>query len=86
MFRTSHQLFLAHDRIERAIVNDIPLVPIVFVVMSIFTGAIFWKRDKIRSRSPMGFGGVLAVILSILSGYGLLFLIGTCSQRVFRRG
>jgi hypothetical protein len=87
LFRTSNQRFLVwRDRFERAIVNDIPLVPIVFVVMSVFTGAIFWKRDKVRSRSLMGFGAVLAVILSILSGYGLLFLSGTCAQRLLRRG
>jgi uncharacterized BrkB/YihY/UPF0761 family membrane protein len=79
--RTSDQPLL-HDRFERAIVNDIPLVPIVFVVMSIFTCAIFWKKDKVRSRSLMGFGAVLAVLLSILSGYGLLFLCGACVQRV----
>jgi hypothetical protein len=73
--------FLRH-RFGRAIVKDIPLVAVVFVVMSIFTSAIFWKRDKVRSRSLMGFGAVLAVLFSILSGYGLLFLCGTCAQRV----
>jgi hypothetical protein len=86
MFRTSNQLFLARDRFERAIVNDVPLVPIVFVVMSVFTNATFWEKDKVRSRSLMGFGAVLAVIVSILSGYGVLFLSGTCSQRVLWRG
>jgi hypothetical protein len=81
MFRTSNQRFLAHDRFERALVNDIPLVPIVFIVMAIFTSLIFWKKDKVQSRSLLGFCAVVTVLLSIMSGYGLLFLIGTYGLR-----
>lgn len=63
-------------RFTRAIVKDIPLVPIVFIIMSIFTCAIFFKRDKVRSRSLLGFAAVLSVLLSILTGYGMVFIIG----------
>ena len=64
------------DEFYRGIVKDIPLVPLVFVVMSIFTCAIFFKRDPVQSRCWMGFGAVVAVLLAIMAGYGLLFCIG----------
>jgi len=65
------------DEFTRAIVNDIPLVPAVFVVMSIFTCIVFVRRDWVYSRSLLGFGAVVSVLLSIMTGYGLLFTIGT---------
>lgn len=65
------------DEFERAILEDIPLIPIVFIIMSIFTALVFFKRDKVRSRSLLGFGAVVGVLLSLLSGFGLLFIIGT---------
>ena len=64
------------DEFTRAIVTDIPLVPAVFIVMSIFTCAVFSRRDWVHSRSTLGFGAVACVLLSILTGYGLLFIIG----------
>jgi len=60
----------------RAILQDIPLVPIVFLIMSGFTALVFWKRHKVQSRSVIGVAAVVAVLLSIMSGYGLLFIIG----------
>lgn len=64
------------DEFERAIVADIPLVPLIFIVMSIFTCLIFFRRNWIYSRSMLGFGAVCTVLLSIMMGYGLLFTIG----------
>ena len=64
------------DEFERAIIKDIPLVPLVFVVMSLFTCAIFFQRDPVQSRCWMGFGAVVAVLLAIMCGYGILFCIG----------
>jgi uncharacterized BrkB/YihY/UPF0761 family membrane protein len=72
-------LDLGCDRFTRAIVDDIPLVFIVFVVMGIFTSLVFWKKDKVQSRSLLGFGAVVTVLLSIMSGYGLQFVIGKCA-------
>ena len=64
-------------RFERGIVEDIPLVPLVFVVMTIFTSTIMcFGQDKFQWRCMVGFGGVVAVLLSLFSGYGLLFCIG----------
>lgn len=64
------------DEIEAAIVADIPLVPIVFTIMGIFTSCIFSRRDPVQSRSFLGFTAVLSVFLSIMSGYGLMFICG----------
>jgi hypothetical protein len=64
------------DRFTRAIEKDIPLLPIVFVVMSVFTCIIFAKRDKVQSRSLLEFGGVVSVLLSILTGFGLMWVCG----------
>jgi len=64
------------DELTRAVVKDIPLVPGVFLVMSLFTGFIFFRRDWVNSRVALGFGAVCTILLSILTGYGLLFVIG----------
>lgn len=61
---------------SRAIVNDIPLIPIVFVIMSVFTCLVFVRRHKVHSRALLGFLLVVSVFLSIMSGYGLMFVSG----------
>jgi len=62
------------DEFERAILGDIPLLPIVFILMGAFTALVFYKKDKVRSRSRLGFLAVVSVLLSMLSGYGLMFV------------
>lgn len=64
------------DEFTRAIVSDIPLVPVVFVIMSIFTCVVFWRKDWVYSRTLLGLGAVVTVFLAIMSGYGILFIIG----------
>jgi Niemann-Pick C1 protein len=64
------------DEFDRAIINDIPLVPIVFVIMGMFTSAIFYKKDRVQSRTTLGFMAVVSILLSILAGYGLMFVCG----------
>jgi len=64
------------DEFNRAIVKDIPLVPIVLIVMSIFTSLVFFRRDWVYSRTLLGIGAVVSVLLSIMAGYGLIFIIG----------
>eukprot|EP00980_Cylindrotheca_fusiformis_P002165 scaffold493_cov88-Cylindrotheca_fusiformis.AAC.1 len=65
------------DEFNRAIIADIPLVPLIFIVMSLFTCFIvFYKRDWVYSRCMLGFGAVCSVLFSIIFGYGLLFIIG----------
>lgn len=64
------------DEFTRAIVDDIPLVPLVFLIMSVFTCTVFFKWDKVRSRSLLGFSAVVSVLLSIMTGYGFMFICG----------
>jgi len=64
------------DETERAILNDIPLIPMVFVIMTLFTMFIFWRRDKVQSRTMLGVGSVVTILMSVMTGYGLAFIIG----------
>jgi len=64
------------DEMERGILNDIPLFPLAFLVMSIFTCLIFFRKDWVHSRTIVGFGAVCSVFMSIMIGYGFLFIIG----------
>jgi Patched family len=64
------------DEFFRAIIKDLPLLPTVFTVMSLFCCLVFWKRDRVQSRMMLGVGAVVCILLSIMSGYGLLFIIG----------
>lgn len=65
------------EEFTRAIVTDIPLVPIVFVIMSVFTCTIFSNyKNRVNSRSLLGFFAVVANLLSIMTGYGILFIAG----------
>lgn len=66
----------ADDEFYRSIIVDIPLIPLVFVIMAIFTSLAFAKRDKLQSRSLLGLAAVTSVLLSLMSGYGFLFICG----------
>jgi len=62
------------DEFSRAITKDLPLIPMVFVVMVILCCLVFHKRDRVQSRSLLGFGAVCTVLLAIMTGYGMLML------------
>jgi len=64
------------DELMRAIVRDIPLVPMIFVVMSMFTGLVFFRKNWLHSHFLLGCGAVCSVFLSIMVGYGMMFIIG----------
>lgn len=64
------------DEFNRALIKDIPLVPLIFVVMSMFTCFFFFRRSWVFSRAMLGFGAVCSVLFSIIFGYGLMFTIG----------
>jgi len=66
----------AGKEFAKAIEGDVPLVPIVFVVMSVFTCLVFFRRNRVYSRSLLGFGAVAAVLLSIMTSCGILFIAG----------
>jgi len=68
----------------RAVFKDLPLIPAVFVIMTIFTCLVFsfsHKPDgngKCKQRLMLGFGAVATVCLSMAFSYGILYIIGTC--------
>jgi Patched family len=64
------------EEFYRGIIKDVPLIPLGFVVMSIFTCLTFYNRDPIQSRCWVGFGAIVSVLLSIMTGYGIMFCIG----------
>jgi len=72
-FRTSESF---RDEFLWSIENDIVLFPVAFLFMSAFTCMAFARRDSVKSRSALGLGAVFTVLLSILTGYGILFTIG----------
>lgn len=44
--------------------------------MSVLCIILFARRDKVLSRSWLGFGAVVTVLLAIMASFGLLFTIG----------
>jgi len=72
------------DESTRAIMKDMPLIPLVFVVMSCFTCLSFWQFHKVKSKSLVGLGAVVSVLLAVLSGFGFLFLWGKLVDRFGR--
>lgn len=61
---------------QRAILKDIPLTLLVAVIMVGFTCIVFFKRDKIQSRSLLGISSVYTITMSVFMGHGLMFLLG----------
>ncbi|CAB9499475.1 Pick C1-like protein 1 [Seminavis robusta] len=64
------------DEFRRAIDADVYLLPIVFLVMSAFTCLVFIQTDLVQSRCLLGLGSVLSILLSLFTGFGLLFVCG----------
>lgn len=61
---------------ERAIFKDLPLTFLVALIMVGFTCIVFFKRDKIQSRSLLGIASVHTITMSVFMGHGLMFLFG----------
>ena len=64
------------DEFLRAILADLPLLPAVFVITSLFTCLVFWRYDRVHSRALLGFGAVVTILLSIITSHGLMFICG----------
>lgn len=65
----------------RAVYADLPLIPTVFVIMTIFTCLIFSTSHKpgetqIQQRLVLGIGAVITILFSLATSYGLLYIIG----------
>ena len=64
------------EEFTRGIVGDLILTPFAGLLMVCFATLVFFRPDWLHSRTMLGMGAVGCVMLSLLSGYGLLFLIG----------
>jgi predicted RND superfamily exporter protein len=61
---------------QRGIVSDLTLIPYVFISMSLFACIYFYRHDKVQSRCLLAVAATVSVLLSILMGFGFLFIIG----------
>lgn len=61
---------------QRAIFADIPLVFFVGAIMVGFTCLVFFKRDRIQSRSLLGISSVHSIAMALFMAHGILFTAG----------
>ena len=71
-----HAIRSIPDEMMRAISKDIPLIPLVFVIMTLFTCLIFYRHDKVQSRSLLGVGSIVTIVMPMMTGYGIAFIAG----------
>ncbi|CAB9528936.1 Pick C1-like protein 1 [Seminavis robusta] len=64
------------DEFTRAIEEDMFLVPVGFIMMAGFTCVVFFQSDRVQSRSGLGVGSVTTIAMSLMSGFGILFICG----------
>jgi Niemann-Pick C1 protein len=65
------------DEIAQGVSKDMVLLPVVGLFLTAFTCLVFYKHgDWLRSRVLLGIGATLTVVISIMTGYGLLFILG----------
>jgi len=60
----------------RGIQQDLPIIPFAMILMSGFTALVFFKCDWLHSQCLLGVGAVACVTLSLLTGFGIMFLVG----------
>ena len=62
---------------ERAVFNDLPLIPVMVTIMFAFSCMVYYRKDQVESSCLfLGIGGVMTVVFSLLTSFGLLFCIG----------
>jgi len=64
------------EEFVRGIIADLPLIPAAFVIMSLFCCFVFSKRNRVESRSLLGVGAVVSVLLAVITSYGIMFIGG----------
>jgi hypothetical protein len=79
------ELYLTNYSVEeesfQTVIKDLPLIPLVFVIMFLFTCLIFSTsyppgEKKFKQRIFLGIGANVTVLLSLVTSYGMLFIIG----------
>ena len=60
-----------------ALKEDMPLLPAIVAIMCVFSCCVYFKWDRVQSSCLLlGCGAVVTVILSLMTTFGLLFLVG----------
>jgi hypothetical protein len=60
-----------------AIEEDLYLLPIIVVIMCIFSSSVYFRRNLVQSSCLcLGIGSVVSVTLSLLTSFGIMFLFG----------
>ena len=62
--------------VEKAIRQDLPLLPVVFVIMTQFCSLVFFQCHKVKSRWLLGYGAVITIAFSMMTGFGIMFVCG----------
>ena len=62
--------------VTRAVFADAWLIPLVVIIMSNFTVCVFFRKHKVKSRFLLGYGAVLTVAFSLMTGFGIMFIVG----------
>jgi Niemann-Pick C1 protein len=66
-----------YDEFHRDIFREILLLPVLFIVLVLLTALLSCKHsDRGFSQIFLGIGSVICVASSVLSGYGIMFVIG----------
>jgi len=61
----------------RAILEDLWLIPLSIILMIGFTCAVFYRRGQpVQSRCMLGLASVITICMSVMTGNGIMFLIG----------
>ena len=61
---------------EKAIFDDIPLVFLVAFITVGFTCMVYYKRDRVHSRSVLGMAAVHSIAMALCMAHGILFTAG----------
>jgi Niemann-Pick C1 protein len=64
------------DELNRSIADDIPLMGTAFVLMGAFCAITLGRWNPVLSQSLVGVAAVVTIFLALMTGYGLMFLIG----------
>ena len=64
------------QEVTRAVLADAWLIPLVVIIMSNFTVCVFFRKHKVKSRFLLGYGAVLTVAFSLMTGFGIMFITG----------
>ena len=65
-----------NDEYLRSIFIDLPLLPFAVGLMVFFTFLVFYRKHPVQSRCTLGVGSVVTIVLSLATGFGIMFIIG----------